>query len=367
MEQLVPIPGWSPPLANNGCKLHKDPQDLANDPKARIPFWTLIAEASGKHAVTVTIDRSRTGDDFRKEVASLDPDFRLLVTLYALKVNLGRDGLHTFFFLSGGSIAPEIRDALKAAQLSREHDVFERAMALFGPVYPTLSSEREKRFGYLEGPELNAFDLKLLEIAREFPSVDAFAGRIVSFVETRPVLWRMIEAKRATLSDFTRLRVLYRDLVRKLPASIEGEDAPKALERFTTEERTLLMLGLFADEFDNGGVHQFFFNSSGDFAPDVHAALLEAKLERQAQILKTGMDMFRAPYPRNRAKRHASYIGTSNDEGFETGLSDLTDDFYALDGGAQVSHIGGATQIIGGPDLRDGMARFAKLHDMLPC
>ncbi len=43
---------------------------------------------------------------FLEKAASLDDDMRRLVILYALWDNLGRDGLHTFFYLKGGALAP---------------------------------------------------------------------------------------------------------------------------------------------------------------------------------------------------------------------------------------------------------------------
>ena len=78
-------------------------------------------------------------------LAPLDADMRTLVLLDVLRDGLGRDGLHTFFFLSAGQHAPAIRDALQAAGLEREHALFARAMALFGPTYPVDNEARAKQ------------------------------------------------------------------------------------------------------------------------------------------------------------------------------------------------------------------------------
>jgi len=51
-----------------------------------------------------------------------------VVLLDVLRNGLGRDGLHTFFYMKGGALAPQIRDALKAAGLQREHQLFVDAM-----------------------------------------------------------------------------------------------------------------------------------------------------------------------------------------------------------------------------------------------
>jgi hypothetical protein len=63
--------------------------------------------------------------------------------------DLGRDGLHSFFYVgNSGSMAPQIRDALRDAGLPREFEIFRRAMALFGKDYPVVSEQREKFFGW---------------------------------------------------------------------------------------------------------------------------------------------------------------------------------------------------------------------------
>jgi hypothetical protein len=121
---------------------------------------------------------------------------------------------------------------------------------------------------------------------------------------------------------------------------------------------------MFNSEFENGGIHQFFFNSSGAYAPEVYEALKTVGLTRQAALFKRGMDMFRTPFPRNRQTRASSYIGRKDDEGFESELSELTDESYD---GEVVTHLGGSTQINGGPGIRGGMERWAVQHNLLPC
>lgn len=367
MERQVPILSHSPAVVDNGCQVRRNPSEPLEG-KYTIPFWELISGAMGRHAVVISISRNNPREDFQKELATLDPDTRTLAALYALWDNLGRDGLHTFFYLKGGNVAFEVRDALESAGLTREHEVFTRAIALFGQDYPVDETRRGAFFGYSKGNgELNTFDDALLAIGKEFPSQRTLSVIIEDFVARSPALWNRIEATRKTLGDRRRLGILLTSLQQKVRYELPDEQAAEAFTPLSPEERTLAAIDLFNSEFENGGVDQFFFNSSGAYAPEVHDALLAVGLKRQAGLFKQGMDLFIAPYPRVRDLRHDSYIGGRNDEGFEIELSDLTDAFYGLDGGPEVTHIGGSTQVQGGPGIRDAMERYAIAHDMLPC
>ena len=275
----------------------------------------------------------------------------------------------TYFFLSSGQHAPAIRDALQTAGLEREHTLFVQAMALFGPTYPVDNRVREKNFGYasLDQP-LNEFDHRMMEISRSFGSRAAFGESIVGFVERTPALWQRIEGQRARLGELDRLRYLNQALTR----SINIWDKPDAeiaakLAALPTEQRTLFAMEIFNSEFENGGVHQFFYNSSGSVAPEVHAAFIELGLDRQAALFKRALDMFGANYLRDMGKRRDKYFSHEGWSAFDKHLSDLTDDFYALDGGPTVVRLGGNTAIEGGPGIWSAMGTYARAKKMLPC
>ena len=82
-EIMVPIPGWSPEVASNGCHVRRSPEEvLERQPgQAEIPFWGLIAHAVGRHAVQATFGKPGV---FLKKIAALDDDLRRLTLLYAL-------------------------------------------------------------------------------------------------------------------------------------------------------------------------------------------------------------------------------------------------------------------------------------------
>lgn len=365
----VLIPSYSNDVSDNDCRVRARPQEAFVGPDIdlrHVPFAELIGETVGRYSVRAILDPPAT---FMASLAPLDADMRTLVLVDVLRDRLGRDGLHTFFFLSAAQHAPAIRDALAAGGLKREHELFVKALDLFGPDYPVDNEARAKRFSYssLDTP-LNDFDVKMMEIARSFASRDALAKAMVAYVERTPVLWQKIEAKRAQLGEVARLRYLNQALVlRNNLWDKTDAEVVKALASLPTEHRTLLVMDIFNAEFSNGGVHQFFFNSSGTVAPEVYEAFRELGLERQAAIYKRALDMFPGKYLRDLQKRRDKFF--SEEWGaWDERLQKLTDEFYALDGGPTLVRVGDkAAAVEGGPGIWPAMAAYARIKKMLPC
>ena len=71
--------------------------------------------------------------------------------------------------------------------------------------------------------------------------------------------------------------------------------------------QNLIALNFFVSQVVNGGLLQFFSNSSGVVAPEAVVALAEINQVRAGEILKTAMKHFGNDYPRNRETRQ-SYI-----------------------------------------------------------
>jgi hypothetical protein len=366
---------FQPDVLANGCHARPTPaQELADT--TQVPFWYLIRHAVGRHAGVLTVDgRER----FEAELATIDDDMRDLVLLYALWDGLGRDGLHTFFYLDSGVVALSVRDALKRAGLKRELEIFSQAIALFGENFPVVSKDRESYFGWskpatriddttsIPAP-LNAFDHKMLALSEQFGNKDAFSNVIVGYVEHKPALWQRIEALREKLNEPDRLRVLTHALWMKVDNLWRsGAKLDRALSALTPEQRTLFVIDAFKGEFENGGVHQFFYNSEGSLAPDVHEAMIELGLTRQAAILKKGLDMFGPSYVRDTERRREIYFAGEDWNEWDKRLSALTDEFYALDGGREFQAIGGGVTVEGGPGLDDAMLKYARRYHMLPC
>ena len=365
----VLIPSYSKDVSDNGCRVRANPQETFSGPDVdirHVPFAELISETIGRYSVRAILDAPNV---FAATLAPLDADMRTLALVDVLRDGLGRDGLHTFFFMSAAQHALAIRDALAAAGMNREHELFVKAMELFGPDFPVDNDARAKRFSYssLDTP-LNDFDVKMLEIARAFGPRDTLAKAMVAYVERTPTLWQKIEAKRAQLGEVARLRYLNQALVLRNNLWDKADaEVVQALASLPTEHRTLLVMDIFNAEFSNGGVHQFFFNSSGAVAPEVYDAFRELGLERQAAIYKRALDMFPGNYLRDMQKRRDKFF--SGEWGpWDERLQKLTDDFYALDGGPTLVRVGDkAAAVEGGPGIWGAMASYAREKKMLPC
>jgi hypothetical protein len=372
LDIKIPIP-HEPDAKDNGCHLRPSPAARETGAADEVPFWDLVEQANRFYAGRLTIDGP---DKLMDLLAPLDADARTLALLYVLWDNFGRDGLHTFFYVSnGGSLAPQIRDALRDAGLAREHDIFSRAMALFGKDYPLDSKQREKFFGWSQPATrvdavtsipapLNAFDDKMMALARAFGNQATFKRDIIAYVESKPALWQDVEARRTRLNEPERLRVLTYALEARVGDLWSNySDVERRLDLMSRPERTLAVMAVFNAEFMNGGVDQFFYNSSGALAPDVHDAMIELGMTQQAAIFKRGLDLFGKPYVRDTARRRNAKGSDSRDQK----LSSLTDELYALNGGLEFHRIKGSMVVEGGPGIDFAMLNYAREHKLLPC
>jgi uncharacterized protein DUF4375 len=376
MDLKIPIPA-EPDAADNGCRLRQSPAEAETGALTEVPFWSLVEHDYLKFGIRIVIDGP---EKLSRQIAALDEDARTLATLYVLWYSLGRDGLHTFFYVSDAAgMAPQIRDTLKTAGLSREYDVFVRAMALFGKDYPLDAEARKKFFGWSQPSTrvdavtsipapLNAFDYRLIALSREFGMKATFKDTLTRWIAGRPALWQRIEARRARLNEPDRMAVLNHLLAVKSGGA--WGPYPEVERRFTAlgkPYRTLAIMNEFNDEFRNGGVHQFFYNSSGMLAPEVHEAMIELGMAEQAAIFKRGLDMFGKTYIRETPRRREAFFKHDGWNEWDKKLSALTDDLYALDGGLSFHRVRDSTVVEGGPGIDFAILRYTKQHKLLPC
>ena len=369
---LVPIPSYSKdverqrlPRARRAAGRIRRP---GRWPCGTCPSRELISETIGRYSVRAILDAP---EKFMASLAPLDADTRTLVMLDVLRDGLGRDGLHTYFFLSSGQHAPAIRDALQAAGLEREHALFVQGHGAVRTDLPGRQrGARERTSATPRSTQpLNEFDSRMMEISRSFGSRLRSARPSSAIVERTPALWQRIEASAPGSARLARLRHLNQALTR----SINIWDKPDAevaaqLAALPKEQRTLFAMEIFNAEFENGGVHQFFFNSSGAVAPEVYDAFVELGLDRQAAIFKRALDMFEQRTTRATWEGAAPSTSTTEDwNDWDNQLSALTDHFYELDGGPTVVRLGGNAAIEGGPGIWSAMATYARAKKLLPC
>ena len=85
-------------------------------------------------------------------------------------------------------------------------------------------------------------------------------------------------------------------------------------------------------EVDNGGLHQFFWNSTGVLAPEAVRAFRAIGLIEWADIVEEAMSFFGQPYPREQADRQKSLTDplTKNRKEWDPFI-DLDNRFYETD------------------------------------
>ena len=73
--------------------------------------------------------------------------------------------------------------------------------------------------------------------------------------------------------------------------------------KLTEKEKTLFSAHWAQSEIMNGGLRQFFSNSTGILAPEAVSAFLKLGMPKSAEAIKQAMHFFGEPYPRDRAAR----------------------------------------------------------------
>lgn len=146
-------------------------------------------------------------------------------------------------------------------------------------------------------------DADFTRLDADFGSEKEFEDAIAAYVTRTPALVRWVEEVRAELDDDERLDWL----VARLAMMGEGARArlPEAL-------RLIHAISYFEGQIFNGGIHQAFFNASGDLAPDVAAGLRRLGLDAQASIVERGISMFPAPYPGDIGLRRSHFQNGSD-------------------------------------------------------
>lgn len=77
----------------------------------------------------------------------------------------------------------------------------------------------------------------------------------------------------------------------------------KARAKLPEAFRIIHAVSYFQGQVSNGGIHQAFFNTSGDLAPEAAAGLRTLGLTDEADIVERGIAMFATPYPRKTDQR----------------------------------------------------------------
>ena len=120
-----------------------------------------------------------------------------------------------------------------------------------------------------------------------------------------PALTTFVAQSRDQLSDDDRMSYL-------AGALIDIAATTKQMDALPRPYRTVLLPCILSGEIGNGGVHQFFSNSSGELAGQVVVELRHIGLEAPARTIERGIGMFPTPYPVDTPVRAKHFAHASN-------------------------------------------------------
>ncbi|MDO5606604.1 MAG: DUF4375 domain-containing protein [Paracoccus sp. (in: a-proteobacteria)] len=219
-------------------------------------------------------------------------------------------------------------DALDRQGLDEIAALIRQALTVFGP--ETDPARRYDLWVNAGGAINPVIDGQILALeARLAPLQPQVLSRAVALVRADPGMQAEIRDKHMQADALMRL-VWAVDQVLGCAGNwyAEADAGTPPLAALPEPQRDLARLHLFMNEVMNGGVHQFFFNSSGALAPDIADILDTLSLPDHAGAIRQGIASFPAPYPRATEARRGIMDGF--DEDSDAALDDLT---YDIDDG----------------------------------
>jgi len=287
----------------------------ASDPPPPFPIRPMPVERIIESATLIyeVAMITRSLDGLEAKLRPLSPAMRKLALLSLVWHGWGRDGLHTFFFVGSAAAAPEIMEALKQPGFDKQRRAFAQAIALFGPIYPRAEYLRATFFRTKPSPSPfdSDFDKKLYALGKAFGSKEEYGKALARMVARNRELSAFITKARETVADETRMFWLTEQIGKGLSSANGLDEVRRRLASWPAAYRIIYLLDVFNLEMLNGGVDQYFYNSSGELAPETVMALREAGLGKHAKALQDCVDMFGAPYPADTQARREGYFHDS--------------------------------------------------------
>jgi Domain of unknown function (DUF4375) len=99
----------------------------------------------------------------------------------------------------------------------------------------------------------------------------------------------------------------------------------------THAQRRLRALGGLRAEVNNGGFHQYFFNSAGDLVPDAVDAAEASGVTELALLIRRALDLLDVQDPADRRARQDSLDDLDPEQ-----FADIDDAYYALEASADL-------------------------------
>jgi hypothetical protein len=291
-------------------------------------------------------DEIKWRDALARGLKTFKPEERPILMLAAIDAwTSAKDGLVNFFVLDQGTYLEEVLVALDSEGLKQHAALFREGRALFGKDYGT-SQQRYDRWSDGSGNILDpALDANLKDLSVLYAALPSLVNVAASRVAGSRELTAIFEPLRAKATDDQRLAFLFEGLLPCLSDDYAPDDEVGRLAALPPAYARIAEVYTFQAEMLNGSVDQFFYNSSGNFAPEVVTALRAMGLEKHAAAVQRGIDLFPNPYPRQTGPRREFML--AHREHFFRTMDELTN-------------------IVDDGSIQPAMINYARQADILP-
>lgn len=236
-----------------------------------------------------------------KALGRYDPKRRGLLALTAMLIGWHHHyepaRLFRHIFCGGwGNVAPEMVEALADAGAAKQEAAMRSAVAAFDDRSRRDSFRRSERFGRYWDPP-NALARSMVDLGEAFGTREAFVAVVADYACADPALVAWVADLRGNLTDDDCLGWLIDTLVQRFDTGGDAGAVRARLAAIPNPYRALYLAARAEAEIYNGGVSQYFTNSSGKFAPMAVEALEAIGLPKQAAVIAKGVALFPDPFP----------------------------------------------------------------------
>lgn len=236
-----------------------------------------------------------------KALARYEPKRRRLLALTILIMGWYRhyDPRQSFrhIFCGGwGNAAPEMVEALADAKAAKQEAALRATLGHFNERSRRDSFRRSAQFGDYWAPP-NALARAMADLGEAFGTREELVGVVAGYATADPALIAWCETQRVELDEDDRLGWLIETLMQRFDGGGDANGARARLAAIPNPYRALYLAAWAEAEIYNGGVGQYFTNSSGTFAPMAVEALQTVGLPKQAAVVAKGVALFPDPFP----------------------------------------------------------------------
>ena len=282
---------------------------------AQLPVSAVLAYIFAPYYRAYLMDRA----DFERKIAAAARDRRPLLEIgdFLNAWVEGRPAPQQFwnaFVGPAGDRLPELLEALSDVGAIEQARALGKAVARFGDEFPRDNRERAKRMGAWDKP--SAFGRELMSFGNDFGPREALLARVAEYVCANPALTQWFLQARSQMTEMDRLGWVFRRLLTSYELYGEPELLRAKLSLLPPAYRTVVLVFIAEAEYINGGVSQFFSNSSGAFAPETITALRDVGLSVRADAIEKAIGWLPKPYPIDTEARRQALLA-SNEASFE--------------------------------------------------